>query len=76
MGRFPRSIVCVFGVVKLLALSKPSGGIKPIAMGEVLYWLINRALCFSFQDEFSFHLSPHQFGVVVKGGCEAVVDDI
>jgi hypothetical protein len=25
---------------------------------------------------FSSHLSPHQFGVVVRGGCETMVHDI
>jgi hypothetical protein len=40
IGHFPRSIVHVLGDVKLLALAKPLGGIIPIAMDKVLYWLV------------------------------------
>jgi hypothetical protein len=36
------SITKALGVVKLLALAKPFGGIRPITIGEVLYQLMNR----------------------------------
>jgi hypothetical protein len=45
MDCFPRSIVFIFGATKFLTLAKPLGGIKPITMGEVLYQLVNKALC-------------------------------
>jgi hypothetical protein len=34
------------------------------------------ALCLQFHDVFTFHLSPYQFGVLVKGGFVAMVHDI
>ncbi len=72
---FPKFIVRVFNYVRLLALAKPLGGIKPIAMGKVFYWSINITLCFNSKIvPFSFVV--HWFGMVVKGGCEAMVHDI
>jgi hypothetical protein len=71
MGRFPRPIACVLGVVRLLVLSKPSNGIKPIAMGKVFYQLVNKTLCFQL---FSYVTSL--VCVVIRGGCEVVVHDI
>jgi hypothetical protein len=76
MGRFPRSIIHILGAITFLALAKPFGGIKLIVVGEVFYCLVSIALCFQLQDVFSFHLSPHQFGVVIRGGCKAMVHGI
>jgi hypothetical protein len=39
-------------------------------MGEILSQLVSEALCLQFHDTFSTHLSPHQFGVAMKGRCE------
>jgi len=56
----------IFGVAKILALAKLSNGTWPIVMGEVHYWLVNKALCLQFHNIFSFHLSLHQFGMAIK----------
>jgi hypothetical protein len=37
---------------------------------------MSKVLCLQFCDAFTFHLSPYQFGVVVKKGCEAMVHGI
>jgi hypothetical protein len=46
-------------------MTKPSGGICPIAMGKTLYRFMNHALCFQLRETFATHFSPHQFGVQV-----------
>ncbi len=38
--------------------------------------MVSRGLCLQLQDTIFTHLSPHQFGVIVRGGCEAVVHGI
>jgi hypothetical protein len=43
---------------------------------ETLYRFISRALCFQFHEAFATHFCPHQFGVEIKGGYEAVIHDI
>jgi hypothetical protein len=39
------NIAKAFGVVKLLALAKPFGGIWPLAIGKVIYQLVNKTFC-------------------------------
>ncbi len=73
MGCFRGPIVCVLSVVGLLALCKLLNGIRPIAVGEVFYQLVKRALCFQLHDSISFHRSPQYFGVVIIGGCGVMV---
>ncbi len=38
--------------------------------------IMNRALCLQFCDVFVSHLSPYNFGVAVKRGCEAMIHNI
>jgi hypothetical protein len=46
-GHIPPQIAHVFGVVRLLVRTKPSGGVHPIAMGETLY---RHKSCFMFSN--------------------------
>jgi hypothetical protein len=59
-----------------LVLAKPFGAICLIIVGTTFYRLMNKVLCMLFCDAFTSHLSPYQFEVVVKRGCEVVVDGI
>jgi hypothetical protein len=68
MDHFLRSIACVLGASRFLALAKPLGGNRLQWVKSFTSWL-----CFQFQNAFSFHLLPHQFGVVIKDGCQALV---
>jgi len=72
-GCIPGFVVQVLGVSRLLSLVKPFSGIHPIVVEEVFYWLVSKNLCLQFHDVITFHLSPYQFGVVVRSGCEAMV---
>jgi hypothetical protein len=69
-------MACIFGVVRLLALVNPLGGIRPIVMGEMFCWLVRKALYLQFWDVLFFHLSLYQFGVTNNDSCEVVVHDI
>jgi hypothetical protein len=51
-------------------MTKPSNGVRPIAVKETLYQLISCALCFQICETFATHFSPHQFRVAIKGGYE------
>jgi hypothetical protein len=46
MGRFLKSIAHVLAAIMFLALAKPLVGIKPFALGNVFYQLVNKILCF------------------------------
>ena len=70
--------VCkALGMSRLLALLKPEpGGIRPIAIGEVLTRLIGRAIVVQIRDALQSILVPFQYGFAVPGGAEAVVHGI
>jgi hypothetical protein len=56
---------------RLIALSKPDGGIRPIAVGELIYRLCTKAILrHSLKPDF---LLPYQFGVGTKGGVEPLI---
>ncbi|KAL2620674.1 hypothetical protein R1flu_000879 [Riccia fluitans] len=63
----------LLGASRLLALEKPSGGVRPIDVGEVLYRLVARTLGFQFREALADHFSPLQFGVATRGGCETII---
>ena len=56
---------------RLIALDKPDGGVRPIAVGELIYRLCTKAIlrC-SFKPDC---LSPSQFGVGTRGGVEPLI---
>ncbi|KAL2635415.1 hypothetical protein R1flu_006894 [Riccia fluitans] len=72
-GRVSPSMAYLLGASRLLALEKPSGGVRPIAVGEVLYRLVARTLGFQFREALADHFSPLQFGVATRGGCETII---
>ena len=57
----------------LLACQKKGGGLRPIAVGEVLRRLTFKCLSCSVREQAIQTLAPLQVGVGVKGGCEAIV---
>jgi hypothetical protein len=54
-------------------LVKKDGSLRPIACGDVWRRLSARCVCKEFSARFLEALSPHQFGVAVKGGSEVLV---
>ena len=62
---------------RMLALAKPdSGGVRPIAIGDILTRLIGRAIVVQIRDALHSALVPFQFGFAVLWGSEAVVHGI
>jgi hypothetical protein len=57
-------------------MTKPSSGVRPIAVEETLYQFISYILCLQFHETFATHFSTHKFGVAIKGGYEAIIHDI
>ena len=72
-GKCPPDIKRILFGARLLALTKRSGGIRPIAVGYT--WRRIAAKCANFYavHKLSDLLQPTQLGVGVKGGCEAAV---
>jgi hypothetical protein len=56
---------------RLVALEKPDGGVRPIAVGELIYRLCTKAVLRTcFKPDF---LSSGQYGVGTKGGVEPLI---
>ena len=72
-GRACASIAPSLAGAGLVALPKPSGGIRPIAVGELLRRLTGKCLMHAVRPEARDYFWPAQAGVAVKGGAEAAV---
>ena len=57
----------------LVGIPKPSGGIRPIAVGLTIHHLARKVALKLVTDELSAHLQPLQLGVGVLHGTEAIV---
>jgi len=67
-----RSCPVFFGG-RLLALSKKSGGIRPIAIGLTLRRLASKCANSYGVKKLAGYFYPHQLGIGTPGGCEAAV---
>ena len=72
-GRAPSCAAPVLAGAGLVALPKPNGGIRPIAVGELLRRLTGKCLMSMVRSEASAYFWPAQVGVAVKGGAEKAV---
>jgi hypothetical protein len=75
-GKLPEEAKSLLLSSRLIALEKPDGGIRPIAIGETLYRLTAAHLINELKDNIAEVLQPVQLGVGVKGGCEIVIHNI
>ena len=72
-GRIPPSVRPHITATRLVALAKPNGAPRPIAMGELFYRVAAVRAVRSVSDVARTLLAPHQYGVGVPGGCEHIV---
>ena len=59
-----------------MALEKPGGGIRPIAIGEVLRRLVAKCLCNLHEKEAYAYLWPRQIGVAAPLGAEVGIQTV
>ena len=57
----------------IIAIPKPNGGVRPVAIGEVWMKLAGLVLIQRFETTLRPLFTPIQQGVLSKGGCERVV---
>ncbi|CAE7834746.1 unnamed protein product, partial [Symbiodinium necroappetens] len=70
-GRAPTAVAPVLAGASLVALPKPAGGVRPIAVGELLHRLTGKCFMATVKDEARAFFWPAQVGVAVKGGSAA-----
>ena len=62
-----------FAGTSLVALPINDGGLRPVAVGEVLRRLVGKCLCHEVADAARDRLARLQIGVAAPGGTEAAV---
>ena len=72
-GKTPASIVPFLCGGNLFAALKKSGGHRPIAVGETIRRWTAKCVAKKAIADSAAHLTPHQLGVGVKGGAEAII---
>jgi Reverse transcriptase (RNA-dependent DNA polymerase) len=60
----------------LVALRKPSGGLRPIAVGELFYRIAGSIAVRSVRAAATSLLVPHQYGFGLRNGCEQIVHSL
>lgn len=75
-GKCPATAVPHLCEATLLACRKKGGGLRPIAVGEVLRRLTSKCLSWHVQHIAFDMLTPLQLGVGVKAGCEAIIHTV
>ncbi|CAI7880563.1 unnamed protein product [Closterium sp. NIES-54] len=72
-GNLPASVANLLTASRLIALAKPGGGARPIAIGECLTRLAAKAAQSAMGEAAREFFLPLQYGVAVPGGAETVI---
>ncbi|CAI7883450.1 unnamed protein product [Closterium sp. NIES-53] len=72
-GNLTKEAAQLLTTSKLLAFTKPEGGTRPIAVGEVIHRVIAKAALLIAAPFARRHFTPIQFGVATPGGAEAII---
>src|SRR5271168_2016065 len=75
-GDIPDSVRPHLISCRLVALGKKNNGVRPIAIGELLYRVAAAHAARIVRTNAIELLAPHQYGVGVKNGCELIVHTI
>ena len=71
-GRVPDQVAKYLCGARIHVANKKDGGIRPIAVGEILRRLTSKGFSHAVAEKAASILSPSQLGVGVPGGCEAM----
>lgn len=74
--RVPEAVAPYLCGANLFGAKKKCGGVRPIAVGNFLRRLTSKCFSFALADRAAALLSPHQLGVGVWGGLEAILDTV
>jgi len=72
-GLAPREVAPFLAGAPLMALNKPGGGLRPIAIGETLRRLVSKCCCEATADDAKKIFGSLQVGVSTQGGGEAAI---
>ena len=68
----PGKIACALRIGRMVALTKPTGGVRALVMGDVFRRLVARTLAQQFGEQFRQACAPFQFALGTRAGAEAL----
>ena len=75
-GGVPEEVAPFLAGARLHAARKKDGGLRPIAVGNLMRRLVAKCCASKLQERAASLLKPHQLGVGVRNGCEAIVHSV
>ena len=75
-GNLPEYAAPYFTGARLFAGNKKCGGVRPIAVGDIIRRLVSKCFSWALAEKAAGLLAPFQLGVGVRGGCEALVHTV
>ena len=75
-GAAPASIAPYFAGASLMAIEKKGGGLRPIAIGEILRRLVGKVLCQNVKQAAQTYFWPRQVGVGSPLGADCAIHTV
>ena len=75
-GQACAQVAPILAGASLVAVPKPKGGVRPIAIGEILRGLTGKCLMSHARSAARDHVFPNQLGVAVPAGAEVAVHTV
>ena len=72
-AEIPAVVVPWIGLGRMVAVRKPSGGVRGLVVGDVLRRLVSRTLAQQFAERFDAACQPYQYALSARCGSEALV---
>ena len=71
-GQVPAAIIPALRLGRMVALSKPTGGVRALVMGDAFRRVVARTLAQQYGDEFQRACAPFQYALSTKAGAETL----
>ena len=75
-ARLPPSIASALGLGRLVALRKPTGGVRGLVVGDFLRRLVARTPAQHYSRHIDEATRPHQFALSTRAGAEALAHSL
>ena len=75
-GLIPSDVVAGLRIGRMVALTKPSGGVHALVMGDVFRRLVSRTCAQQVAEAFQAVCAPFQYALSTKAGAEALAREL
>lgn len=72
-GKAPKELAQIIASAPVIPLQKPEGGVRPIAIGEIIRRLVSKTAIAAYREQILDMFVPLQLGIGVPAGAESIV---